>query len=104
MCIRDSVATRSDLEDFARQAATGTPDGHRLLTSWRGELVGRELLELWDGHIALASSPRPPHIVPVRLDDPHDAENGPGPAVDAVETGRLRHSTGSSRPDSDPLL
>jgi ribonuclease D len=73
------VATRAELEDFARQAAAGSPEGHRLLTGWRGELVGRELLELWDGSIALASSARPPHIVPVRL-DPHDAADGPEPA------------------------
>jgi hypothetical protein len=64
------VANRADLEDFARRAATGVVDGHPLLVGWRGDLVGRDLVELLAGRIALAASDTPPHVVAVPLPQP----------------------------------
>lgn len=56
------VATRSELEEFARAAARGDENEHQLATGWRAELVGDELRRLLDGKIAVATSRRPPYV------------------------------------------
>jgi ribonuclease D len=56
------VATRSELEEFARAAARGDESDHQLATGWRAELVGDELRRLLDGKIAVATSRRPPYV------------------------------------------
>ena len=56
------VATRSELEEFARAAARGDESEHQLATGWRAELVGDELRRLLDGKIAVATSRRPPYV------------------------------------------
>jgi ribonuclease D len=56
------VATRSELEDFARAAARGDENEHQLATGWRAELVGDELRRLLDGKIAVATSRHPPYV------------------------------------------
>jgi ribonuclease D len=62
------VATRSELDEFARAAARGEEDGHQLATGWRAELVGDELRRLLDGKIAVATSKRPPYVEIIQLD------------------------------------
>jgi ribonuclease D len=62
------VATRSELDEFARAAARGEEDGHQLATGWRAELVGDELRRLLDGKIAVATSKRPPYVEIIERD------------------------------------
>jgi ribonuclease D len=62
------VATRSELEDFARAAARGDESEHQLATGWRAELVGDELRRLLDGKIAVATSRRPPYVEIIERD------------------------------------
>jgi ribonuclease D len=62
------VATRSELDEFARAAARGEEDDHQLATGWRAELVGHELRRLLDGKIAVATSKRPPYVEIIELD------------------------------------
>jgi ribonuclease D len=56
------VATRSELDEFARAAARGDENDHQLASGWRAELVGDELRRLLDGKIAVATSKRPPYV------------------------------------------
>jgi ribonuclease D len=56
------IATRSELEDFARAAARGEEQGHQLANGWRSELVGDELRQLLEGRIAIAASRTPPYV------------------------------------------
>jgi ribonuclease D len=62
------VATRSELEEFARAAARGDEQEHQLATGWRAELVGDELRRLLDGKIAVATSRRPPYVEIIERD------------------------------------
>jgi ribonuclease D len=62
------VATRSELDEFARAAARGEEDGHQLATGWRAKLVGDELRRLLDGKIAVATSKRPPYVEIIERD------------------------------------
>jgi ribonuclease D len=62
------VATRSELDDFARAAARGDEGDHQLATGWRAELVGDELRRLLDGKIAVATSKRPPYVEIIERD------------------------------------
>jgi ribonuclease D len=62
------VATRSELEDFARAAARGDEQEHQLATGWRAELVGDELRRLLDGKIAIATSRRAPYVEIIERD------------------------------------
>ncbi|MDX6580102.1 MAG: ribonuclease [Gaiellales bacterium] len=62
------VATRSELDDFARAAARGDASDHQLSTGWRAELVGDELRRLLDGKIAVATSTRPPYVEIIERD------------------------------------
>jgi ribonuclease D len=55
------VATRAELESFVEAMASGADD-HGLLTGWRRELVGAELRELVQGHVALALDPQAPYV------------------------------------------
>ena len=55
------VATRAELESFV-EAMAGGLDEHALLTGWRRELVGAELKELVQGHVALALDPQAPYV------------------------------------------
>jgi ribonuclease D len=50
------IASRADLTEIvvAQREERETPNGVRTLTGWRRDLVGAELLELLDGHHALA--------------------------------------------------
>ena len=50
------IASRADLTEIvvAQREERETPNGVRTLTGWRRDLVGAELLELLDGHPALA--------------------------------------------------
>ena len=68
------VATRGDLEDFARGALTGGIEGLSLGSGWRRDLVGAELEELLAGRIAIALASGPPYA---RL---LDASTAPGDA------------------------
>lgn len=56
------VATRSELDEFARAAARGDVSEQQLANGWRAELVGAELRRLLDGEIAVATSKRPPYV------------------------------------------
>ena len=56
------VATRADLDELARAAALGDGAGHPLAQGWRGELVGRELLELLAGNLGVVAASRPPYV------------------------------------------
>ncbi|MBN1421481.1 MAG: ribonuclease D [Planctomycetes bacterium] len=51
------IANASDLQDFARAHASGRAPEHRLLAGWRGEVVGRDLLDLLDGRARLSIDP-----------------------------------------------
>jgi ribonuclease D len=62
------VATRSELDEFARAAARGEENEHPLATGWRAELVGKELRRLLDGKIAVATSKRPPYVEIIERD------------------------------------
>ena len=62
------VATRSELDEFARAAARGEASEHPLATGWRAELVGKELRRLLDGKIAVATSKRPPYVEIIQRD------------------------------------
>jgi ribonuclease D len=62
------VATRSELDEFARAAARGEENEHPLATGWRAELVGKELRRLLDGKIAVATSKRPPYVEIIQRD------------------------------------
>jgi ribonuclease D len=62
------VATRSELDEFARAAARGDVSEHQLATGWRAELVGAELRRLLDGRIAVATSKRPPYVEIIERD------------------------------------
>jgi ribonuclease D len=62
------VATRSELEEFARAAARGNESEHQLANGWRAELVGNELRRLLDGKIAVATSKRPPYVEIIQRD------------------------------------
>ena len=62
------VATRSELDEFARAAARGDENDHQLATGWRAELVGDELRRLLDGKIAVATSRRPPYVEIIERD------------------------------------
>jgi ribonuclease D len=62
------VATRSELDEFARAAARGEESEHQLATGWRAELVGKELRRLLDGKIAVATSKRPPYVEIIERD------------------------------------
>ena len=62
------VATRSELDEFARAAARGEESEHPLATGWRAELVGEELRRLLDGKIAVATSKRPPYVEIIQRD------------------------------------
>jgi ribonuclease D len=62
------VATRSELDEFARAAARGDVSDQQLATGWRAELVGDELRRLLDGKIAVATSKRPPYVEIIERD------------------------------------
>jgi ribonuclease D len=62
------VATRSELDEFARAAARGDESEHQLATGWRAELVGDELRRLLDGRIAVATSRQPPYVEIIERD------------------------------------
>jgi ribonuclease D len=62
------VATRSELDEFARAAARGDEADHQLATGWRAELVGDELRRLLDGKIAVATSKHPPYVEIIERD------------------------------------
>jgi ribonuclease D len=53
------IASRADLTDIVVAQREGRDPGSvRTLTGWRKDLVGAELLELLDGHHALAVDER----------------------------------------------
>jgi ribonuclease D len=62
------VATRSELEEFARAAARGDEHEHQLANGWRAKLVGDELRRLLDGQISIATSPKPPYVEIIERD------------------------------------
>jgi ribonuclease D len=43
------IATRDDLESLVRRHSEGRADGHHVLSGWRGELVGSDLLSILEG-------------------------------------------------------
>jgi ribonuclease D len=60
------VATRGDLERYVELVLAGGAEEHPLATGWRAELVGRELRDLVEGRIALASLAKPPYLDVIR--------------------------------------
>ncbi len=60
------VATRGDLERYVELVLTGGDAEHPLASGWRAEIVGRELRELVEGRIALASLARSPYLDVIR--------------------------------------
>jgi ribonuclease D len=63
------VATREELEAALADALAGLPDAsrHALLGGWRRELVGRSILALVQGRIAIKTIPTPPFIEEIEL-------------------------------------
>jgi len=51
------IANASDLQDLARAHAQGRAPEHQLLSGWRGELVGKDLLDLLEGRARLSVDP-----------------------------------------------
>ncbi|MCC6763123.1 MAG: HRDC domain-containing protein [Deltaproteobacteria bacterium] len=60
------VATRADLERYVELVVAGGAEEHPLANGWRAELVGRELHDLVEGRLALASLPKPPYLDVIR--------------------------------------
>ena len=56
------VATRADLERYVELVLAGGAEEHPLANGWRAELVGRELRDLVEGRIALATLPKSPFL------------------------------------------
>jgi ribonuclease D len=51
------IATRDDLESLVRRHSEGGSNGHHLLTGWRGELVGSDLVALLEGRRQVGWNP-----------------------------------------------
>ncbi|MDP9226807.1 MAG: HRDC domain-containing protein, partial [Actinomycetota bacterium] len=64
------VATREELEATLADVLAGLPDvsRHALLGGWRQELVGRSILALVRGRIAIKTSDDPPFIQEIELE------------------------------------
>ena len=63
------VATRADLEALLADALAGAPapENHRLLRGWRADLVGKAVVDLVAGRIAVRVVDRPPFIEEVEV-------------------------------------
>jgi len=60
------VATRGDLERYVEGLVTHDVDGHPLAQGWRAELVGNEVHDLVEGHIAIAARATAPYLAIIR--------------------------------------
>jgi ribonuclease D len=64
------VATRSEIESVLANMFQGRlrPRDHRMLTGWRGKLVGEAVLALAEGKIALRATSSPPFIEEIEME------------------------------------
>jgi ribonuclease D len=61
------VATRDEIQEFLASALTDGPLRGTLAEGWRHDLVGRSLVDLAEGRLALAGAPDAPFVTEVPL-------------------------------------
>ena len=66
------VATRDDIQSFLVSALAGAPPEGPLADGWRHDLVGRALIDLAEGRLALTGTPDAPFVVEVPSADAAD--------------------------------
>ncbi len=75
------VATRADLDRFVEAVVTGDAlEEVPLGTGWRLDMVGREIVALVEGEVALSLRPRPPYLVIRRVAAEEPGEAAPADA------------------------